>query len=80
MTDVIERATKATPENAESLRADLESLRREALIANPLVSGQPILFVARPQYHNEHGTQSHDVSGQRDQHPILPWRRGDEND
>jgi len=55
---LIQRAAKATPENAESLRADLESLRREALIANPLVSGQPILFVTRPQYHNEHGTEA----------------------
>jgi len=30
------------------------TLQREALIANPLVSGQPILFVARQQYPGDH--------------------------
>ena len=34
------------------------ALRREALLANPLVSGRPILFVTRPQYRNEHGTEA----------------------
>ena len=38
------------PEWIQSLRA----LQREALIANPLVSGQPILFVVRPQYKSDH--------------------------
>jgi len=37
---------------------ELEALRRQALLANPLVSGQPILFVIRPQYINEHGTEA----------------------
>jgi hypothetical protein len=31
-----------------------ESLRREALIANPLVSGQPVIFVMRAQYRSDH--------------------------
>jgi hypothetical protein len=31
-------------------RAEFAQLQREALIANPLVSGQPILFIVRPQY------------------------------
>ena len=31
---------------------------REALLANPLLSGQPILFVTRPQYRNEHGPEA----------------------
>jgi len=53
-----QRVTQATPENAAGLHAELESLRREALVANPLVGGQPILFVTRPQYHNEHGTEA----------------------
>lgn len=39
-------------------RAGFEELRRDALIANPLISGQPILFVVRPQYINEHGTEA----------------------
>jgi hypothetical protein len=33
---------------------DLEKLRREALIANPLVSGQPLLYVVRSQYQSDH--------------------------
>jgi len=38
--------------------AALAALQREALLANPLVSGRPILFVTRPQYVNEHGTEA----------------------
>ncbi len=38
--------------------AALAALRREALGANPLVSGQPILFVTRAQYTNEHGAEA----------------------
>ncbi len=38
----------------EALVKRLDDLRREALIANPLVSGQPILFVARKQYRSDH--------------------------
>ena len=33
---------------------ELEAFRREALIANPLVSGQPILFVVRHQYRSHY--------------------------
>lgn len=29
-------------------------LAREALLANPLVGGQPILFVVRSQYRSDH--------------------------
>ncbi|MDP6635684.1 MAG: hypothetical protein QGG42_12350 [Phycisphaerae bacterium] len=36
----------------------LAELQRKALIANPLVSGRPILFVTRSQYINEHGTEA----------------------
>lgn len=35
-------------------REEFEKLRREALIANPLVSGQPILYVVRSQYRPDH--------------------------
>jgi len=35
-------------------QAQFESLRREALIANPLISGRPILFVVRQQYKSDH--------------------------
>jgi hydrazine synthase alpha subunit-like protein/WD40 repeat protein len=33
---------------------ELETLRREALLANQLVCGQPILFVVRQQYRSDH--------------------------
>ncbi len=33
---------------------EFEKLRREALIANPLVSGQPLLYVVRSQYRADH--------------------------
>ena len=35
-------------------QAEFESLQREALAANPLVSGRPILFVVRRQYQPDH--------------------------
>jgi hypothetical protein len=38
----------------EPATRELENLRREALIANPLVSNQPILFVVRAQYRSDH--------------------------
>jgi hypothetical protein len=36
------------------LQAEVERLRREALLANPLLRGQPLLFVVRPQYAPDH--------------------------
>ncbi len=42
----IERAQAA----GRQMNDHIKALRREALIANPLVSGQPILFVVRQQY------------------------------
>ena len=48
----IERALGVGPGPAEraSLTGRFVALRREALVANPLVSGRPILYVARHQY------------------------------
>jgi len=43
-------AQAASDRQAEELQAEFDALKREALIANPLVSGQPILFVVRRQY------------------------------
>jgi hypothetical protein len=34
--------------------AQFAALQREALIANPLVSGQPILYIVRPQYRSSY--------------------------
>ncbi len=38
----------------ERLTRDFRELQREALIANPLVSKYPLVFVARPQYKPDH--------------------------
>ena len=38
----------------KAIAAAMEDLRREALTANPLVSGQPILYVVRPQYRSHY--------------------------
>jgi WD40-like Beta Propeller Repeat len=45
---------QATGDQAARLTAELDQLRREALLANPLLSGQPLLFVARHQYRPDH--------------------------
>ncbi|MBL7038695.1 MAG: hypothetical protein ISR77_08685 [Pirellulaceae bacterium] len=49
-------AEGASGRQVEQLQAELDVLKREALIANPLVSGQPILFVVRRQYELDHST------------------------
>ena len=49
-----EQKKTASGEQAKVLVAQLQALSREALIANPLVSGRPILFVARRQYRSDH--------------------------
>lgn len=49
-----QRARGAAGPEVEKLQAELDSLRGEALIANPLVSGQPILFAVRKQYRPDH--------------------------
>ena len=46
--------TAADADQLPRLQAQLESLRREALVANPLVRGLPILFVVRHQYRRDH--------------------------
>jgi len=46
--------SKASAEDRKAALAELETLRREALLANPLVDGQPILFVVRHQYRSDH--------------------------
>ena len=48
------RAKQADLEQAAAVKADVLELQREALLANPLVSGQPILFVVRHQYKPDH--------------------------
>jgi len=49
--DGLERRAADVPSaQVGKLREEIETLRREALIANPLVSGQPMLYVVRKQY------------------------------
>jgi hypothetical protein len=59
--DLIETFGAGYPRGEEFLkrvatteRAHLADFQREALAANPLVGGQPILFVARKQYMKDH--------------------------
>jgi hypothetical protein len=53
--DDLERRLRDAPAAEKAaLNAELAALAREALLANPLVSGQPILFVVRPQYAPDH--------------------------
>lgn len=39
---------------AGRLEQEVQGLRRDALVANPLVSGQPLLYVVRKQYRPDH--------------------------
>jgi hypothetical protein len=48
--EFLAKLEKLKDEEGDAFRA----LQREALIANPLVSGQPILYVARQQYPGDH--------------------------
>ena len=53
--DALEASLKeAQPQDLGKLVSEIAALQREALIANPLVSGQPILFVSRRQYRSDH--------------------------
>ena len=45
-----ERALETARERDRALLAEIEAFRRDALLANPLVSGQSLLFVVREQY------------------------------
>jgi len=47
-------ADGAGADQRKKLQEQLASQQREALLANPLLSGQPILFVVRKQYHPDH--------------------------
>ena len=49
-----ERLAAATPEQTPGIVQELEALRREALVANPLVGGQPLVFVVRHQYRSHY--------------------------
>ena len=48
------RFDEAQPQDMGKLASEMEVLQHEALVANPLVSGHPILFVSRRQYRPDH--------------------------
>ena len=52
--DFLARLDRLERQAPETSVTDLTVLRREALLANPLVSGRPILFVTRPQYRSHY--------------------------
>ena len=52
--DIERRRSMAGQADIAGIEAEFARLRREALIANPLVSGQPILFIVRDQYKSDH--------------------------
>lgn len=62
------------PGTADTTAPRLEALRREALLANPLVRQQPFLFVTRPPYVNNHGTE--ETMYQSNEHNVDCFRRG----
>ncbi len=63
--DGIAQAAADDPDALEAQAAQLRSLRREALLANPLLTRQPILFVARPQYlPDHHNTETMFITGE----------------
>ena len=53
-----QRARSAGTGESAPIEQELAALRRSALLSNPLLGTAPILFVARPQYVNEHGTEA----------------------
>jgi hypothetical protein len=53
--DYIERRmNKASRTEITKIKAEFVDLQRKALITNPLISGQPILFIVRKQYKKDH--------------------------
>lgn len=52
--DLEKRLAGATPEQTPGIVRELEAVRREALVANPLVGAQPIVFVVRHQYRSHY--------------------------
>jgi hypothetical protein len=54
LADLRQQLGAAAPAQPPELAAAFEALRQEALVANPLVSGQPLLFVVRPQYRSHY--------------------------
>ncbi len=54
LVDIRRRTESPTGQDLRKLKAEFEALRREALLANPLLRRHPILFVVRHQYKPDH--------------------------
>ena len=54
LADLQRQMSSGGPADRTAIQARFEALQREALIANPLVSGQPIVFVVHTQYKPDH--------------------------
>jgi len=52
--DIQHRTNKAGRTDIKKIETEFAGLQRKALIANPLISGQPILFIVRRQYKKDH--------------------------
>jgi hypothetical protein len=52
--DIDRRLHSAKAQDQQAAAADFQALQRRALIANPLVSGRPIVFTVRNQYNPGH--------------------------
>ncbi|HUT88998.1 MAG TPA: hypothetical protein VMY37_05860 [Thermoguttaceae bacterium] len=68
------RWPQAGANQREAMAQECEKLKREALLANPLVVRQPILFTTRAQYINNHGTE--ETMYQSNEPPGLCFRGG----
>ena len=57
--DVERRAAEGSAAERQKVAEEFSALHREALLANPLVNQQPVLFIVRPQYeYNHHNTET----------------------
>ena len=52
--EIDKRLSGAQAEDRKAAQDQFQTLQRQALAANPLVSGQPIVFILRPQYQPGH--------------------------
>lgn len=55
--DLLEEQIKTAngnPDETQKLQAEFHSLQREALLANPLLTAHPIIFITRHQYRTDH--------------------------
>jgi len=52
--DIERQLVQPGRQNSEAIEVEFTRLQRKTLISNPLVNGQPILFVVRAQYKSDH--------------------------